>query len=64
MYKTYRKSTNYVISGQVICQEYNFLTKQTDVRDMLHEREVYGVGGDTRAQRASLFRQFLVVWSG
>ena len=34
-------------SGKVICQEY--LTKQTDVQDVLHEREFYGVGGDTRA---------------
>lgn len=36
-------------SGQVTCQEYSFLTKQTDVRDVFHEREFYGLGGDTRA---------------
>jgi hypothetical protein len=43
------KLFSYVNSGQVIYQEYNFLTKRTDVRDVLREREFFGVGGDLRA---------------
>ena len=57
----------YVKKGQVICEEYNFLTKQSDVRDVRHERELYGLGGDTRAYciRESFFALSLrscLVW--